>query len=80
MLIDIGKAHLCAPIEEKQYVDLPPERASWEKCPKLLFTLYIQAQDRPDERCKSESRNLECRAEGEDRNGLGQRGERVLGL
>ena len=40
MLIDIGKAHLYAPIEGEQYVDLPPERASLGKCARLLFTLY----------------------------------------
>ena len=40
MLIDIGKAHLYPPIEEEQYVDLPPKRASWGKCARHLFTLH----------------------------------------
>ena len=40
MLIDNGKAHFYAPIKGEQYVDLAPERASWEKCTKLLFTFY----------------------------------------
>ena len=40
MMIDIGKAHLCAPIEEDVCVDLPPERSQVGKCAKLLYTLY----------------------------------------
>ena len=40
MLIDISKAHLNAPIEGEQYVDLAPERAKAGKCAKLLYTLY----------------------------------------
>jgi hypothetical protein len=40
MFIDIGKAHLYAPIEGDEYVDLPPERYEPGKCAKLLFTLY----------------------------------------
>ena len=40
MLIDIGKAHLYAPIEGEEFVDLPPERAKPGKCAKLLYTLY----------------------------------------
>ena len=39
MLIDISKAHLYAPIEVEQYVDLAPERAKAGKCAELLFTL-----------------------------------------
>ena len=39
-LIDISKAHLYAPIEGEQYVDLAPERAKAGKCAKLLSTLY----------------------------------------
>ena len=39
MLIDITKAHLCAPIEGEEYVDLAPERAKAGKCAKLLCTL-----------------------------------------
>ena len=35
MLIDISKAHLYAPIEGEQYVDLAPERAKAGKCAKL---------------------------------------------
>ena len=35
----LGRAHNYAPIEGEQYVDLAPERARWEKCAKLLFTL-----------------------------------------
>ena len=40
MFIDIGKAHLYAPIEGETFVDLPPERAKEGKCAKLLYTLY----------------------------------------
>ena len=40
MFLDIGKAHLYAPIEGDEYVDLPPERAQPGKCAKLLYTLY----------------------------------------
>ena len=40
MLIDISKAHLYAPIEGEQYVDLAPERAKAGKCAKLPYTLY----------------------------------------
>ena len=40
MMIDIGKAHLYAPIEGEVFVELPPERAEEGKCAKLLFTLY----------------------------------------
>ena len=40
MLMDIKKAHLHAPIEEEQYVDLAPERAKAGKCAKLLYNLY----------------------------------------
>ena len=39
MFIDIGKAHLYAPVEGEVYVDLPPERAKEGKCAKLLCTL-----------------------------------------
>jgi hypothetical protein len=40
MFIDIGKAHLYAPIEGEVYVELPPERAQPGKCAKLIYTLY----------------------------------------
>ena len=40
MLLDISKAHLYAPIEGEEFVDLPPERAKQGKCAKLLYTLY----------------------------------------
>jgi hypothetical protein len=40
MLLDIGKAHLYAPVDGEVYVDLPPERQEPGKCAKLLFTLY----------------------------------------
>ena len=40
MFIDIGKAHLYAPIEGEVFVDLPPERAEEGKCAKLMYTLY----------------------------------------
>ena len=40
MLIYISKAHLYAPNEGEQYVDLAPERAKAGKCAKLLYTLY----------------------------------------
>ena len=40
MLIDIGKAHLYAPVEGEVYVDLPPERSEIGKCARLLYTLY----------------------------------------
>lgn len=40
MLIDIGKAHLYAPVQGDVFVDLPPERAEPGKCARLLFTLY----------------------------------------
>lgn len=40
MMIDIGKAHLYAPIKGDVYVELPPERAEEGKCAKLLYTLY----------------------------------------
>ena len=39
MLFDSSKAHLCAPVEGEQYVDLAPERAKAWKCAKLLYTL-----------------------------------------
>ena len=41
MLIDIGKAHLYAPIEEEQYVELPPERASLVKCETSLHSPWV---------------------------------------
>ena len=40
MLIDIGKAHLYAPVEGEVYVDFPPERSEIGKCARLLYTLY----------------------------------------
>ena len=40
MLIDIGKAHLYAPIEGEVYVELAPERHRQGRCAKLLYTLY----------------------------------------
>jgi len=40
MLIDIGKAHLYAPIAGDVYVELPPERSREGRCAKLLHTLY----------------------------------------
>ena len=40
MLIDIGKAHLYAPVEGDVYVELPPERWEHGKCARLLYTLY----------------------------------------
>ena len=27
MFVDISKAHLCAPVQEEEYVELPPEKA-----------------------------------------------------
>jgi hypothetical protein len=40
MFIDIGKAHLHAPVEGEVYVELPPERFDEGMCAKLLFELY----------------------------------------
>jgi len=40
MFIDIGKAHLHAPVEGEVYVELPPERADEGMCAKLLYELY----------------------------------------
>ena len=40
MLVDIGKAHLYAPVEGEVYVDLPPEKHQDGKCAKLKYTLY----------------------------------------
>jgi hypothetical protein len=40
MLIDIGKAHLYAPVEGNVYVDLAPEKSEEGKCARLLYTLY----------------------------------------
>ena len=40
MFIDIGKAHLHAPVEGEVFVDLPPERYEEGMCAKLLFELY----------------------------------------
>jgi hypothetical protein len=37
MFIDIGKAHLHAPVEGEVFVDLPPERYEEGMCAKLLF-------------------------------------------
>ena len=40
MFVDISKAHLYAPVQEEEYVDLPPEKAQAGKCARLLHTLY----------------------------------------
>lgn len=40
MFIDIGKAHLCGPMESDEFVELPGERAVPGKCAKLRYTLY----------------------------------------
>ena len=40
MMIDIGKAHLYAPIDGDVFVELPPERHRKGRCAKLLYTLY----------------------------------------
>ncbi len=39
-MIDVGKAHLYAPIEGEVFVQLPPEMVEEGKCAKLLYTLY----------------------------------------
>ena len=40
MFVDISKAHLYAPVQEEEYVDLPPEKAQAGKFARLLYTLY----------------------------------------
>ena len=40
MFIDIGKAHLYAPMCEDAFIELPAGRAKPGKCGKLIYTLY----------------------------------------
>ena len=40
MFVDISKAHLYAPVQEEEFVELPPERSKDGKCARLIYTLY----------------------------------------